>query len=147
MNGGFLLQCSQCGAQNQISDGSAGARHRCEKCGMPLIASNCLPLTVTDATWQTEVIDSAYPCVVFLWSPFCELCANYELSVRKMAAGFFGEARVLLLNVEENPKTPDAYEIRGVPAVLLVRNGELLRAMGGTQGERGIREALGLARK
>lgn len=139
---GFHLQCSQCGALTPAT-GAPGEKPRCA-CGMPLIPSNCLPVELTDETFASEAAGPGLPTVTVLWSPFCATCDSYLLSVRKMAADFFPRVRVFTLNVEENPKTGAELDIHAVPAVLLYRDGELLRAMGGPQGARGILKALGL---
>jgi thioredoxin 2 len=144
MDSGYLLQCSNCGTRNRIPEDKVGRQGRCGKCGTPLIASHSLPVAVTDATWDREVLGSVSPAIVEVWSPHCSVCSQYELSVRQMAVSLFGKARVLQLNAEENPATAARYAIRGVPTVLLFRDGSLLAALTGPQGERGLRQRLGV---
>lgn len=145
MDSGYLLQCSNCGTRNRVPEDKVGLQGKCGKCGTPLVASHSLPIQVTDATWDREVMGSAAPAVVEMWSPHCGICSQYELSVRQMAVSLFGKARVLQMNVEENPATASRYGIRGVPTVLLFRNGALVAALTGPQGERGIRQKLGIS--
>lgn len=144
MDSGYLLQCSQCGTRNRVPEEKAGQKGKCGKCGAPLVGAHSLPIQVSDATWDQEVIGSRAPAVVELWSPHCGICSQYELSVRQMAANLFGKARVLQLNVEENPQTAQRYSVRGVPTVLLFKGGQLVASLVGPQGERGIRERLGV---
>lgn len=144
MDSGYLLQCSNCGTRNRIPEDKVGKQGKCGKCGTPLIASHALPIPVTDATWDKEVLASAAPAIVEIWSPHCGVCTQYELSVRQMAVSLFGKARVLQLNAEENPVTAARYGVRGVPMVLLFRDGQLLASLTGPQGERGLRQRLGL---
>jgi thioredoxin-like negative regulator of GroEL len=122
----------------------ADARGRCGKCGTPLIPSHALPIQVTDADWEREVFGSRVPAIVEVWSPHCGVCAQYEVSVRHLAVSLYGKARVLQLNADENPRTAALYNIRGVPTVLLFRDGKLLNTLVGPQGERGLREQLGV---
>lgn len=145
LDSGYLLQCSNCGSRNRIPEDKVGKQGKCGKCGTPLIAAHALPIPVTDATWDHEVLGSVSPAVVELWSPHCGVCSQYEVSVRQMAVSLFGKARVLQLNVEENPGTAARYGIRGVPTVLLFRDGALLATLTGPQGERGIRAKLGIS--
>lgn len=140
----YHVQCGSCGSRNRVPHEKAGQKGKCGKCGAPLIPSHAIPIPVTDATWDREVLGSHVPAVVEVWSPHCGVCSQYEVSVRRMAASLFGKARVLQLNAEENPKTATRYGIRGVPTVLLFRDGALVASLVGPQGERGIREKLGV---
>ena len=140
----YLLQCSQCGSENRVPHELARGRKNCGGCRAPLIASHVLPVPVADADWDRVVLGSTVPTVVEAWSPDCAVCADYEVSVRHLASRLFGSARVLRLNLEENSRTAERYEIRGVPMVLLFREGCLIAALSGPQGERGIREKLGV---
>jgi thioredoxin 1 len=108
------------------------------------VGAHSLPIEVTDATWDREVLASPAPAMVEVWSPHCGVCTQYEVSVRQMASSLFGKVRVLQLNAEENPRTAQRYGIRGVPTVLLFTNGQLVSTLLGPQGERGIRQALGV---
>lgn len=144
MDSGYLLQCSNCGTRNRVPEDKAGQQGRCGQCKNPLVASHALPIQVTDATWDHEVLGSLAPAVVELWSPQCGICTQYEVSVRQMAVSLFGKARVLQLNVEENPQTAARYGIRGVPMVLLFKGGALVATLTGPQGERGLRQKLGI---
>jgi thioredoxin-like negative regulator of GroEL len=103
-----------------------------------------MAMPTTDNGWARDVIGSDAPVIVELWSINCNVCTQYDLAVKRMAARFYGQARVLQLNVDENPKTMALYKITGVPTVLLFNKGELLRTMIGPKGEQGIRTALGL---
>jgi thioredoxin 2 len=140
----YLIQCSNCGTRNRIPQEKVGQRGKCGKCGAPLIPSHALPIAVSDATWEREVLGSSIPTVVEVWSPHCGVCSQYEVSVRSMAGSLYGKARVLQLNAEENPKTAERYGIQGVPTLLLFREGLLVATLLGPQGERGIRETLGI---
>ena len=142
MDTGYLLQCSNCGTRNRVPHDKTGLRGKCGKCGAPLVGAHSLPIEVTDATWGSEVLDSTAPTMVEVWSPQCGVCTQYEVSVRQMAVRLFGKARVLQLNAEEKPATAAPYGIRGVPTVLLFRDGRLLSTLQGPQGEKGIREIL-----
>ncbi|WP_025321902.1 thioredoxin family protein [Deferrisoma camini] len=144
MDSGYLLQCAACGHEHRVAHGRTGQAVRCGACGAPLIRGNCLPDDVTDADWEREVLGSRAPVIVVVWGPECPVCADYEVSVGQMAIRLYGEARVLRLNIEENPETARRYGIEGVPMVLLFRDGRLLAQLPGPRGEQGLREALGL---
>ncbi|MDW7710757.1 MAG: thioredoxin domain-containing protein [Deferrisomatales bacterium] len=140
----YLVQCSSCGARNRLPHEKAGKRGTCGACGAPLVPSHAVPIPATDATWDREVLGSRVPTIVEVWSPQCGVCSQYEVSVRHMAVNLFGKARVMQLNAEQNPATARRYGIRGVPTVLLFRDGRLVATLLGPQGERGLRERLGV---
>ena len=140
----YLVQCSNCGTRNRIPQGKTQQQGKCGRCGTPLVRSHSIPLSVTDETWDREVLGSTLPTIVEVWSPQCGVCSQYEVSVRHMAVNLFGKARVLQLNAEESPRTAQRYGIRGVPTILLFRDGNLLTTLVGPQGETGLRRALGI---
>jgi len=140
----YLVQCASCGTRNRLPHERARERGKCGKCGAPLIPSHAIPLPATDATWDQEVLGSRVPTIVEVWSPHCGVCAQYEVSVRHMAVNLFGKARVLQLNAEESPRTAQRYGITGVPTILLFKDGKHLSTLVGPQGERGLREKLGV---
>lgn len=144
MSGDFIFQCGACGAKNRIPAERWADNPRCGSCRAPLIGSHCLPMAVTDADWEEEVLRSRVPVVVEMWSPHCPVCAQYELSIQRLSGKLCGAARVLQMNVEENPRTPPRYDIRGVPTVLVFRDGRLTKTLVGPHGEQSIRAALGL---
>ena len=138
----FVLQCSNCGEENPVALEDLDKRNRCGRCSTILIKSNCLPKDVTDGSWEAEVADSAVPVVAYFWGPNCPVCANYDLSVRRMAASFCGTAKVVAMNAEENPVTPKRYDLKGVPTVMIFSGGKLVAGLPGPRGEQGLREIL-----
>lgn len=144
MSGGYILQCSNCGTRNRVPHTRAHDKGRCGKCNAVLIASHSLAMPVTDAQWADEVIGSDAPVIVELWSDNCAVCTQYDVAYKRLAARLYGQARVLQINVDENPGPMARYRIKGVPTLLLFDRGELVRTMVGPQGEQGIRAALGL---
>lgn len=140
----FLVQCAGCGTRNRVPQEKTSQRGKCGKCGAPLIPSHSIPIPVTDADWDRQVLGSRLPTIVEVWSPHCGVCSQYEVSVRHMAVNLFGKARVLQLNAEESPGTARRFGITGVPTILLFKAGKHLATLVGPQGERGLREKLGV---
>ncbi len=141
---GYLLQCSACGSASTVPPGRAGAPHRCTGCGSPLVAAHCTPAEVGERDWESAVLGGEHPAVVVVWSPACDVCADYRISVRRMAVSLYGKARVFEVNAERSPGILERYGVAGVPAVLLVRDGRVVAVLTGPQGETGIRRRLGL---
>lgn len=138
----YRLQCANCGTVNPVEEASARERQKCAKCSNVLIKSNCLPQAVTQADFDTEVLGSSVPVIVYFWGPNCGVCASYELSVRKLAASLYGEAKVVSVNAEENKAVASRYGLKGVPTVMIFAGGRLASVNEGPQGERGLRERL-----
>lgn len=142
MDSGFEIQCTNCGVVSSIPAGEWTARNRCAGCNSILVRSGSLPKVVSDKDWVEEVLSSTVPVLVWFWGPNCPVCANYQLSVDRFAADFFGLARVVTINAEENRAVAERYGLKGVPTVMIFSGGELIRAMEGPQGERGLRDVL-----
>jgi thioredoxin 1 len=84
------------------------------------------PLAITDATFQTEVLDSALPVVVDFWAPWCGPCQYIAPVVEKLAVELDGQVRFVKLNVDENQSYAAKYGVQGIPTLLLVRGGNVV---------------------
>ena len=92
-----------------------------------------LPVHVTDSEFQSVVLQSALPVVVDFWAEWCGPCHYIAPSVEQMAAEFSGKAVIAKLNVDEDPVTPGAYGIMGIPTLIYFKNGvEVDRVVGVT---------------
>ena len=81
---------------------------------------------VTDATFESQVLQSATPVLVDFWAPWCGPCRAIGPTIDALAGEYAGKIEVVKLNVDENPATPGKYGIRAIPTLILFKNGEVL---------------------
>jgi thioredoxin 1 len=80
---------------------------------------------VTDQSFETDVLQSSDPVLVDFWAAWCAPCRMLSPTIDQIAQDFSGRAKVVKLNVDDNRETSAKYGIRGIPTLLLFKNGEL----------------------
>ncbi len=84
------------------------------------------PVIVTDLTFQKEVIESPLPVLVDFWAPWCAPCKVIAPFLEELAKEYGGRLKIAKLNTDENQATAMKYNIRSIPTLLLIKNGEVL---------------------
>jgi thioredoxin 1 len=87
--------------------------------------------TFTDANFQQAVLSQASPVLVDFWAEWCGPCRMIAPHVDAVATELDGKAKIGKLNVDENPAVVSKYSIRGIPALLLFKGGELVDSLVG----------------
>jgi thioredoxin 1 len=82
-------------------------------------------LHVTDANFKSEVLDSATPVLVDYWAEWCGPCKMIAPILDEVSREYGGKLKVAKLNIDENPKTPGEYGIRGIPTLILFKGGNV----------------------
>ncbi len=80
---------------------------------------------LTDDSFQQEVLDSGEPVLVDYWAEWCGPCKMIAPILNEIAAEYQGKIKVAKLNIDENPQTPPKYGIRGIPTLMLFKNGNV----------------------
>ena len=89
--------------------------------------------TVTDETFEKDVLQAEGVSLVDFWAPWCGPCRMIGPIVDELAEEYKGRVNVLKMNVDENPRTPGRYGIMGIPTLLLFKDGKLVDTMVGLQ--------------
>ncbi len=80
---------------------------------------------VTDADFESEVLQSTTPVLVDSWAEWCGPCKMIAPILDEVSAEYAGKLKVAKLNIDENPQTPPKYGIRGIPTLMLFKNGAI----------------------
>ena len=81
---------------------------------------------VTDASFDTDVINSQEPVVVDFWAEWCSPCRMIAPALEEIEAGTLnGKVKIVKLNVDENPLTASKYGVMSIPTLMLFKNGEM----------------------
>lgn len=96
-----------------------------------------MEINVTDANFEQEVLRSDVPVLVDFWAQWCAPCHMIAPAVKEIAAEYEGKLKVCKLNVDEGRSTASSYEIRGIPSLLIFKNGSVVdKIIGVTPKER-----------
>ena len=80
---------------------------------------------VTDATFDPEVLKSETPVLVDYWAEWCGPCKSIAPILDEVAREYNGRLKIAKINVDENQSVPAKFGIRGIPTLMLFKNGEL----------------------
>lgn len=82
--------------------------------------------TASDKNFETEVLKSDMPILVDFWAEWCQPCKMISPIVEAIAEKYVGRIKVFKLNIDKNAQTPTKYNVRGIPSLVIFRNGEVV---------------------
>ena len=81
---------------------------------------------VTDATFDAEVRQSDIPVVVDFWAEWCGPCKQIGPALEELSEEYDGKVKIVKVNVDENPQSPGQMGVRGIPALFMFKDGEVV---------------------
>ena len=82
-------------------------------------------VAVTDDTFKSEILESGQPVFVDFWASWCGPCRMIGPIFEELANQYGGKIKFAKVNVDENPKTPANYGVRGIPTLILFKDGKV----------------------
>ena len=80
---------------------------------------------LTDETFEEEVLKSNIPVLVDYWAPWCEPCKMIAPILDSLTAEYAGKLKISKVNIDDNQKTPQKYGVRGIPTLMIFKNGNV----------------------
>ncbi|HEY0972368.1 MAG TPA: thioredoxin [Gemmatimonadales bacterium] len=115
------LRCQFCLSWNRVDVARAADRPRCGSCGRPMLLDR--PIRLDDETFTRTIEGTTVPILVDFYADWCAPCKIMAPAVDQLAAKHQGRALVAKLDTDAAQRTAASFQIRGIPTVIVFRNG------------------------
>jgi thioredoxin 1 len=82
-------------------------------------------IKVSDASFEADVLKSATPVLVDFWAEWCGPCKQIGPALEQIAEELQGQVTIAKVNIEDSPMTPGRYGVRGIPTLMLFKDGQM----------------------
>jgi len=135
----IMVRCPSCSAINRVPMDQVGSGRKavCGRCKTDL-PTDAAPVTVSDATFASEVERCPLPVLVDLWAPWCGPCRMVAPALDALAVELAGRVRIAKMNVDDNPATSNRFGVRSIPTMLVFKDGREVDRIVGAQSKAAI---------
>lgn len=95
-----------------------------------------------DSNFNEEVVSSELPALVDFWAEWCAPCKSIAPAIEELAVEYQNKIKIGKLNIDESPKTATQYGVRGIPTLLLFKEGKVVQQMVGVKSKTEIQKVL-----
>lgn len=99
-------------------------------------------VSVTDAEFETSVLQNNKPAMIDFWAEWCQPCKMLAPTVEELADEYEDKLMVAKLNVDDNPQTATKYNIRGIPTLLFFKDGQIVQQLVGVKSKAEIKKVI-----
>lgn len=97
---------------------------------------------ISDDSFETDVLKSNQPVLLDFWAEWCGPCKAIAPKLEELAKNYAGKLKIAKINVDENQDTPTRYSIRGIPTLILFKNGQVVDKLVGNHPSESIEELI-----
>lgn len=133
MEESLLVPCPACGTSNRVLQSRQNDNPRCGRCGVFLWegadhasgTGDGTPVPGNEANFQAEVLQAGLPVLVDFWAPWCGPCQELGPALATLAREHAGRLKVVKINVDENPRLAQQYQVRSIPLMIMFEHGQV----------------------
>lgn len=100
------------------------------------------PVTITDANFQSEVVDSDQVVLIDFWAAWCGPCRMIAPVIEELASNYEGRAKIAKLDVDTNPQVASAFGVMSIPTLLFFKDGRVVDQLVGAASKKMLEQRL-----